>query len=177
MGYSAAFKASMIRKLTGRGAVTATALARETGVSQGTLSRWKREASSVVDVSSDDTPADRSKPGKRAQDWTPEEKFRAVMETNGLSDAELGTYLRRHGLHSTQLEAWRAEAMSAAMGALGGAGKGKRTPEQRQIRRLERELRRKDKALAETTALLVLKKKFDALFGDEENDTSEESDG
>lgn len=175
MGYSAAFKASMIRKLTGRGAVTATALARETGVSQGTLSRWKREASSVVDVSSDDAPADRSKPGKRAQDWTPEEKFRAVMETNGLSEAELGTYLRRHGLHSTQLETWRSEAL-AALGS-SPTGKGKRTPEQRQIRRLERELRRKDKALAETTALLVLKKKFDALFGDEEDDTSEENDG
>ena len=64
------------------------------------------------------------------------------------------------------------------MGALGGpANAGKRTPEQREIRRLEREVRRKDKALAETTALLVLKKKFDALFADEDSDTSPENDG
>ena len=109
MAYSVAFKASMIRKMTGRGAVTATALADETGVSQGTLSRWKRDASSVLDVTVDDKPAPREEPGKRAQDWTPEEKVQAVMETGGLSEAELGVYVRRHGLHATQLDTWRAE--------------------------------------------------------------------
>ncbi len=158
MAYSVAFKASMIRKMTGRGAVTATALADETGVSQGTLSRWKRDASSVLDVTVDDKPAPREEPGKRAQDWTPEEKVQAVMETGGLSEAELGVYVRRHGLHATQLDTWRAESHKAAVAALGGATtKGKRSNEQREIRRLEREVLRKDKALAETTALLVLK--------------------
>lgn len=172
MAYSAAFRASMINKMTGRGAVTATALANETGVSQATLSRWKREASSVLEVPKD-KPTEQREP-KRVQDWTPEEKFRALMETSGLEGPQLGDYLRRHGLHSDQLSAWRAEAM----GALGGpANAGKRTPEQREIRRLEREVRRKDKALAETTALLVLKKKFDALFADEDSDTSPENDG
>ena len=172
MAYSAAFRASMIKKMTGRGAVTATALANETGVSQATLSRWKREASSVLEVPKH-KPTEQREP-KRAQDWTPEEKLRAVVETSGLSEPELGSYLRRNGLHSEQLESWRADAM----GALGTpASKGKRTPEQREIRRLEREVRRKDKALAETTALLVLKKKFDALFADEDSDTNPESDG
>lgn len=177
MAYSVAFKASMIRKMTGRGAVTATALADETGVSQGTLSRWKRDASSVLDVAVDDKPLEREESGKRVQDWTPEEKFRAVMETSGLSEAKLGAYLRRHGLHSAQLDTWRAEAHKAAVGALGGATtKGKRSAEQRQIRRLEREVQRKDKALAETTALLVLKKKFNALFEDEDDDTNPRND-
>ena len=172
MTYSAAFKASMIKKMTGRTAVPATVLANETGVSQATLSRWKREASSVLSVPKS-KPIEQPEP-KRAQDWTREEKFRALMETSALQGPELGEYLRRHGLHSDQLSAWRAEAM----GALGHQStKGKRTPEQREIRRLEREVRRKDKALAETTALLVLKKKFDALFADEDSDTSPESDG
>ena len=161
MAYSVAFKASMIRKMTGRGAVTATALADETGVSQGTLSRWKRDASSVLYVAVEDKPAPREEPGKRAQDWTPEEKFQAVMETGELSEAELGVYVRRHGLHATQLDTWRAESHKAAVAALGGAAaKGKRSNEQREIRRLEREVLRKDKALAETTALLVLKKNW-----------------
>lgn len=177
MAYSVAFKASMIRKMTGRGAVTATALADETGVSQGTLSRWKRDASSALCVAVDDKPVEREEAGKRAQDWTPEEKFQAVMETGGLNEAELGAYLRRHGLHSTQLDTWRTEAHKAAVGALGGAAaKGKRSAEQRQIRQLEREVQRKDKALAETTALLVLKKKFNALFEDGEDDTTPRSD-
>ncbi len=97
----------MIKKMTGRGAITATALSNETGVSQATLSRWKREASSVFEVPKD-KPTERPEP-KRAQDWNPEEKLRAVVETGGLSEPELGSYLRRHGLHSEQLESWRAD--------------------------------------------------------------------
>ncbi len=63
-----------------------------------------------------------------------------------------------------------AQGRLAALG--GAAAKGKRSNEQREIRRLEREVLRKDKALAETTALLVLKKKFNALFEDEGDDTN-----
>ena len=124
MAHSVAFKASLIRKMTGRGAVTATALANETGVSQGTLSRWKRDASSVLDVPVDDKPAPREVPGKRAQDWTPEEKFQTVMETSGLSEAELGVYVRRHGLHATQLDTWRAESHKGAVAAEWCRGEG-----------------------------------------------------
>jgi len=51
------------------------------------------------------------------------------------------------------------------------------TPEQKRIRELERQLRRKEKALAEAAALLVLKKKFEAVFADEEDDTEPRSDG
>jgi len=160
----------MVKRMTGRSALSAVALSKEVGVSQATLSRWKREASSVLDVSHEE------RAPKRAQDWTPEEKVRAVMETGGLSEAELGAYLRRNGLHAEQLEAWRKEAMQGAQQALGGnAPKGKRTPEQKRIQQLERDLRRKEKALAEATALLVLKKKLEVLFGDEEDDTSQEN--
>lgn len=170
MTYSTAFRASMVKRMTGRGAVSAMALAKEVGVSQATLSRWKRESSSVLDVSHEVTPP------KRAQDWTPEEKVKAVMETGGLSEAELGAYLRREGLHATQLETWRKEATDAAQQALGGNGpKSKRSAEQKRIQALERDLRRKDKALAEATALLVLKKKLELLFGDEEDGTSPEN--
>ena len=163
----------MVKKMTGRGAVSANALADEVGVSQATLCRWKRDASTVLDVSTETPEPTKRQTTKRAQDWTPEEKMQAILDTDGMDDAGLGAYLRRTGLHSDQLEAWREEAL----GALGeGTNKGKRTPDQRRVRQLERELRRKDRALAETTALLVLKKKFDSLFGDEENDTSPESD-
>ncbi len=167
----------MVKKMTGRRAVSANALAKDVGVSQATLSKWKREASRVLDVSSKEPEKVESTAKKRAQDWTAEEKMQAIQETAGMDEAGLGVYLRRTGLHSDQLEAWRSEASQAAMVALGGGTtKGKRTPEQRRVRQLERELRRKDKALAEATALLVLKKKFDSLFTDEDSDTSETSD-
>lgn|SRR5690606_16437925 len=96
MTYSTAFRASMVKRMTGRGAVSAMALAKEVGVSQATLSRWKRESSSVLDVSHEETPP------KRAQDWTPEEKVKAVMQTGGLSEADLGAYLRREVLAVTR---------------------------------------------------------------------------
>lgn len=78
----------MIRKMTGPGA--ATALAEETGVSQGTLSRWKRDPSRVLCVAVDEKNGPREEPGKRVQDWTPEKKFEAAMEAGKLSEAEFG---------------------------------------------------------------------------------------
>lgn len=168
MSYSVAFKAQMIRKMTGPRAVSATALAKESGVSQGTLSRWRREASSVLSVSTKPT-----EPDKRVQDWTPQQKLSAVMETAELDEAALGRYLREKGLHAQTLEAWRTEALEALGGSdpSGKRKKGKRSPEQKKVRRLERELRRKEKALAEAAALLVLQKKFNAYLEGEDIDT------
>jgi len=114
MTYSIAFKAGMIKRMTGRGAVSAAVLSKESGVSQSTLSQWKRRASRLLSVANDEAP---SKPNKRAQDWTPDEKLRAVSETSSLDEAGLGAYLRRHGLHGDQLDAWRQDVLSALSGS------------------------------------------------------------
>lgn len=98
-----------------------------------------------------------------------------MLESGGLSDDELGAYLRRKGLHADTLAIWRQDALDALGG--GRKNRSKRSGEQKKIRSLEKDLRRKEKALAETTALLVLKKKFNALFGDEDHDTNQENDG
>jgi len=65
------------------------------------------------------------------------------------------------------------------MQMLGGLGKrsnaekpSRRNPDVKRIRSLEKELRRKDKALAETAALLVLKKKVQEIWGDEDENTT-----
>lgn len=159
--------------MIGRGAVSALALSKEVGVSQATLSRWKREASSVLDVSHEETPA------KRVQDWTPEEKVKAVMETGRLSEAELGGYLRRHGLHAEHLETWRKEATEAAQQALGG-----------ERRRLQGQARRRAEANPEAGegpptqgegtcgghGPAGSEKKLEVLLEDEEDDTTQESD-
>lgn len=178
--YSEAMKARMIRRMTGPRALSATTVSQETGIPQPTLSRWLRSAGTLrVVTKSDETPADgthASAPRKRVQDWTPQEKLQAVLETVAMSDDDLGAFLRRHGLHREQLEQWRQQATSA----LGSDGPRRKrssgpTAEEKRIRELERQLRRKDKALAEVAALLVLKKKADALFGVEEDDTDPRS--
>ncbi|MFQ5504610.1 MAG: hypothetical protein ACE5F1_07430 [Planctomycetota bacterium] len=106
---------------------------------------------------------------EEASGLAPEEKLRAVVEASGLAEGELGKYLRKKGLHTAELEEWRAIAVQA----LRSAKKVRRTksPEAKRIRVLEKEVHRKDKALAEVTALLALKKKLEAIWGDEDDRT------
>lgn len=149
--YSAAFKARVLRRLVGPQAVSANRLSSEVGVSQVSLSRWLSEARSVDGM-----------PKRDAKKWTGAEKLRVVMAAEGLREADLGALLRREGLHAAQLTEWRA----AAEAALGPPMRIGRTDEAVRIQELERELRRKDRALAETAALLVLKKKVQEIWGD-----------
>jgi transposase len=161
MEYPEMFKARMVQKLTAPGAPSATALSEEVGVPQPTLSKWVREAGRVGGMAK----SEGKKTPKRPQNWPAEAKFEAVVEAASLSEEDLGTFLRRRGLHSTHLQQWREQLVA------GLKVPKKPTAEARRIRELERELRRKDKALAETAALLVLKKKVQAIWGDEVGDT------
>ena len=101
-----------------------------------------------------------------------------MLEASNVSEDELGALLRRRGLHRAQLEEWRQQALAAlAETPASRRGRPKTTEEEKRIRELEREVRRKDKALAETAALLVLKKKVQAIWGEEDEDTNPRSDG
>ena len=157
--YSAAFKSRMLRRLVGPQAISANALAQEVGVAQESLSRWLRAARNVEGMA----PGSNSK-----KKWTGAEKLRVLAEARGLNETELGALLRREGLHAAELAAWR----TAAEAALSESGR-RAAPsvEQRRIQELERELRRKDAALAETAALLVLKKKVQEIWGDADGST------
>jgi transposase-like protein len=109
-----------------------------------------------------------SKP-RRPEDWSAEERLRAVLESSRLSGEELGAYMRREGLYEATLQEWREaalEGLTPARKALSNAAQG-----QKRVRELERELRRKDRALAEAAALLVLQKKVRELWGDADSDT------
>ena len=151
--YSTAFKSRMVRRLLGPQAISANALAHEMGVSQESLSRWLREARNVEGMAASN--------GKKK--WTGAEKLRVVTAAQGLSESDLGALLRREGLHAAELAAWQAAAEAALSTGPRRAGQ---SAEARRIQALERELRRKDAALAETAALLVLKKKVQAIWGD-----------
>lgn len=105
---------------------------------------------------------------KSPQEWSSEEKLEALLESSKLSEEELGKYLRRRGLHAAQLEEWRSLAKE-------GLSPVKGQSESRRIRKLEKEICRKDKALAETAALLVLQKKVNAIWGEEDATTEPNS--
>ncbi len=105
---------------------------------------------------------------KSPRQWSAAEKLQVVVEATALSDDELGEFLRRKGLHASQLEEWHRLATEALSGPKKRARK---SPEARRNKELEKELRRKEKALAEVAALLVLKKKVQEIWGDEDDDT------
>ena len=102
---------------------------------------------------------------KRPQNWTAMEKLQAVVAYDGLEESEQGQYLRSHGLYGVDIERWRDEMLQAL-----NRKPRKGDPKERRIRELEGELRRKEKALAETAALLVLKKKAQEIWGDHEDE-------
>lgn len=178
MEYSELVRARTVRRMLGPGAISATELSRETGIPQPTLSRWLRGAASLRLVTSKPEPPNESESAvaeKRPQDWSAMERMRFMVEADGLGEQELGELLRRRGVHREQLDAWRTAAE-----AIGQPTTSRRSPESKRIKELEREVARKDKALAETAALLVLQKKLQLLFPEgqaaEDDDTDDGSD-
>jgi len=156
--FSLPYKQKMIERLTGATATSARQLARETGISQETLSRWLREARTLPDV---------PKRKRQSKSWSIDEKIRVLSEASKVTGAQLAALLEREGLLLAELEQWRL--------ALGDEAKAS-VATTKQMRKLERELARKEKALAEAAALLVLKKKVEHLWAGEDDDTDEESD-
>jgi hypothetical protein len=142
--YSVAFKRKMVERLTGKNALSAVRLAAETGVRQQNLARWLEEARSLPLVASE----------KRSMiKWSVEQKARVLAEGSQLTGEQLTAYLEREGVKLADFERWRVALEDDGQGPAGIA---------KRIRQLERELARKEKALAEAAALLVLKKQWRA---------------
>jgi transposase len=175
MQYPDMFKNAMVQKMTGPDALSASALSKQTDVSQPTLSKWLRMAgvvSTYGDSAYEYTKMAKIRNPKRPTDWSAEEKLKVVMEAVLLDQEQLGAFLRQKGLHQIHLEQWRLQMLE---GLQEGASKKQRIQKKadtNRIRSLEKELHRKDKALAETAALLVLKKKVREIWGDEEDPTA-----
>lgn len=172
MGYPAKFKMEVLQKMSGPFSRTARELSRETGVHYTTLSQWKRDADKIVPMSKR-----KIRKQMRPEEKTPQEKFELIVKAKQLSDAELGGFLRSNGIRKADLERWEEEALSSGLSPQKGApSDAKKIRDlKKEIHKQAKELRRKDKALAEAAALLVLQKKARAIWGDEEDDTTSRS--
>jgi transposase len=125
-------------------------------VSVATLERWRADALS--------TPA-------RERVWTAAARLQAVIATAAMDETRRSAWCRENGVYPSELQQWKESATAA----LSEVPEERVTPQQRRdekkrIKELERDLRRKDKALAETTALLVLSKKFEAILQRDEEE-------
>ena len=161
--YAPEFKADLIAKLLPPQNVPVLELARESGVPKDTLYCWRLQArrqahEGVTNRSSS------------LNDWPSRARFEAVLESAAMNAEQTAEYCRRRGLYPEQLAAWRRDCEQAgAASQQARQGEAAELKAQRaRIRELERELRRKEAALAETAALLTLSKKAQAIWGDNE---------
>lgn len=162
--YSNDFKNAAIQKLLSPNSLGLTGTAHQLGLPTSTLFGWKIKyaKSSVM----------RNKNNRTlANDWTPEQKLEAIIETSKMSENELGEYLRSKGLNSCDLEAFRNSFIN---GQQASRGRPKLDPELVQLRQdnkeLKRDLNKKDKALAEFSARVILLKKSRLIWGDPEDE-------
>lgn len=151
---------SVVRRMLNE-EVSISALARETGIAEGTLYRWRDAARPNGEAVSTKKPSEKH---------SATQKFAIVVQAASLNEAELAEYCRKKGLYPDRVKAWRTQAEKAMAGGVVSAKELREavTAEKKRNKALERELHRKEKALAETAALLTLRKKAAAIWGEEE---------
>jgi len=105
--------------------------------------------------------------------WTAENKLAIIIETGPLTESELAKYCRENGLYPEQIKAWKDEFVLGVQTkkVSNKASIKEAQADKREIKSLKKELRRKEKALAETAALLVLRKKLNALYDLEDEES------
>jgi transposase-like protein len=162
--YSEGFRERAVQMMMPPNAMSVAQVSRDTGVSEQTLYNWRnrfRHEGRAV-------PAD----SKNPENWSGENKLAVVIETAALNEEQLAEYCRKKGLYAEQVMRWREAAIAGAetLRPLSAEERRELQQERKKTRKLEKELKRKEKALAEAAALLVLQKKAQAIWGDGEDD-------
>jgi transposase-like protein len=161
--YPEEFKASIIAKMLPPNNVPVPHLVRETSIPKDTLYAWRsKHRKAQGNTLAQPTTGELSS----------EEKFTVVLESASLNEVEIGEYCRRKGLYPQQMAAWRQSCLQANATVAPKVDRAELKAQSKQIKPLEAELRRKEKALAEAAALLVLQKKVQALWEDPEDGKS-----
>jgi transposase-like protein len=164
MKYLKERKKAIIKKMMPPNNKSILQLSREEGICSATLYKWRQEARQKGQL----LPDSQANP----MGWASSDKFAAVIETASFNEIELSDYCRKRGLYPEQIREWRAACEQANDWdqAQNKALKEARKEDSQLIKKLEIDLRRKEKALAETAALLVLTKKAQAIWGETEDE-------
>ena len=159
--YSEERKAAVLERLLPPQNRSVVSVAAEEGISDVTLYSWLKQCPQQG------MPV----PGNRntGEDWFPEAKLAVVIETASMSEAELGAYCRQKGLYPEQVQRWKDACLKGAgmQEGLEKTAQKQQRDSRKTVKKLKAEVRRKDKVLAETTSLLVLSKKLEALYGED----------
>jgi transposase len=153
--YGQAFKDRIVARLLPPESSSVEHVSREVGVSTATLERWRADALA-------------NGTGGGSQRWTAAARLQAVIVTAAMDEATRSAWCREQGLYLAELDAWKRDAI-AGLGEPRAASAAEARQDRLRVKELERELHRKDKALAETAALLVLSKKLAAVLHEGED--------
>lgn len=162
--YSKELKESVVSRILG-GEESVSDIGRDTGINLNTLYRWRDNAQR--------TGLSATTKYKKAENWRTEDKFLVVIETANLNEIEFSEYCRKKGLYPEQVKEWKEACMQANGVSTEKISKVNQElkQEKKANEKLQKELTRKEKALAEAAALLVLGKKANAIWGqDNEED-------
>jgi transposase-like protein len=152
--YSEEFIEQALIKVHSRGGRTIQSVAEELDVKFETVKRWLKVHTIVrTDVAEKE---------RRAHEWPREEQLGALLETHALKEEELNAWCRERGIFPHHLEEWRTAFCASESAPVPS------TSSSKEVVKLKKDLLRKDRALAELAALLVLQKKFQALLADAE---------
>lgn len=162
--YSETVKADVRRRMSPPQRQSVARISEELGIHVMTLYKWRKTWRLQGDV----VLASQREP----EGWSAADKFTVVLETAGLNATELSAYCRERGLYPEQVDRWRQAAQDANENPVLTMKEQKeleklRAQDQREIKRLQKELRRKEKALAEAAALLMLRKKWEAFCAED----------
>ncbi|WP_330982907.1 MULTISPECIES: transposase [Enterobacterales] len=151
-------KATTLAKLLPPYNMTVAAVAQMEGISEATLYNWRNQAKTEG----------KPVPGadKNSEQWPAEARLAVIVETTTLSEVEIAEYCRKKGLYSAQIAQWK----QAFLQVPSGDDKAALKHVQKENKQLKKELLRKDKALAEAAALLVLRKKLRDYYGETDED-------
>ena len=150
--YSESFRQQALEKVYSRDRRSIRSVAVDLNMRFGTLRNWMKADKNSSQVES-------GLRSKRPNDWSLAERLQLLMESHGLEEQALNAFCREKGIFRHHLERWQA-----AFVAGGEVDNRSILCELKDTNKvLTRELNRKEKALAEAAALLVLQKKYRAL--------------
>ena len=178
---------AMVKRMLPPESILISALWAETGISKSALLKWKNNAlwgnnigngiksnlSGNQGCTSDVLDGTGGYGNNRGGDkYSSREKFFIVLDTYTMTETALAAYCRTKGLYVEQIKEWREACANANANAEKTAKelRSELSLEKTKTKTLEKDLRRKEKALAETAALLVLRKNMEAIWGEQEDE-------
>jgi transposase len=162
--YTEEMKESIVKRMMPPNNESISQLSEELGITEPTLYKWRKEAR----LAGNPTPGI----GQGSEQWSSEDKFLVVMETYAMNESELAEYCRKKGLYKEQIVSWRAVCLNANGREVDKSKQLNQElkEERKRAKTLEKDLLKKEKALAEAAALLLLRKKAQAIWGDQEEE-------